>query len=527
MKRKSGAALFGFALGAAMLSGVAAQAAGEVIISRQIDADRYDPHISTARGAVEVLFMAGDTLVGLDYDMKTIVPMLAKEWKVSEDGLVYTFKLRDDVTFCDGKKFTAAAVKGSVERWLNLPKGVTKWRAGPVDQVIAVDDYTVEYKLKKPYSELLFQMTQHNHTIIDPEQAQKLGDDFGVKGFNGTGPYCFDSWEPRNQLVLKKHAAYKWAPPIYPDGKPKLDKIVWKIVPEESTRVAALETGQTDATQYLPWWSVPQFQANPKFKTSKAEAYFWTFYVGMKITREALQDVRVRKAINLAVDQKAIADAVWFGLAEPASSYIAPGVIDFDQNQNLADFGEDVKRAEKLLDEAGWKKGPDGFRYKDGKKLAPIGYGIANTQASDVFQSIQGDLRKVGIDLQIQLFDSTVAWGKLATQEFDMFAMSYPYVSAGDALNLYFRSANVPTPNRVNWKDPETDAWLEEGSTALTDKDRAAAFAKVQRKVHEAALWIPIVHEPLFVVTGPKLKPVRAHGIYGCAFYKGLGLELR
>jgi hypothetical protein len=100
-------------------------------------------------------------------------------------------------------------------------------------------------------------------------------------------------------------------------------------------------------------------------------------------------------------------------------------------------------------------------------------------------------------------------------------------VSAGDALNLYFRSAATPVPNRVNWKDPETDELLARGSSALDDKTRADAFGRVQTKVEEAAVWIPLSHEPLFLASGAKLKPMRAHGIYGAGLYKGLSLEFK
>ncbi|MBU2089150.1 MAG: ABC transporter substrate-binding protein, partial [Alphaproteobacteria bacterium] len=114
-----------------------------------------------------------------------------------------------------------------------------------------------------------------------------------------------------------------------------------------------------------------------------------------------------------------------------------------------------------------------------------------------------------------------------ATQEFDIYTMSFPYVSTGDAMNLYFRSANIPTPNRSNWKDPETDAWLEAGSAALNDKDRKENFGKVLAKVQDNAVMIPLYHEPLFTVAGPKMQPVRAHGIYGAGFYKGIDLALK
>jgi peptide/nickel transport system substrate-binding protein len=287
-----------------------------------------------------------------------------------------------------------------------------------------------------------------------------------------------------------------------------------------------MQAGQADVTQYVPYWALKELMADKKLTVTKAENYFWSYFIGFKVDHELVNDVRVRQAFNLAVDQKAITDAVTFGFAEPADTMLEPGVLDFDPKLDKAKYGENVKEAEKLLDEAGWKKGPDGFRAKDGKKLAPVIYGIAG-QFKEVAEAVQGDLRKVGIDLQIQLFDATVAWGKLATQEFDAFGMSFPYVSAGDALNLYFRSANTPTPNRMNWKDKETDELLDKGMMATDDATRAAAYKAVQEKLHDAYVWLPLYHEPLYVVAGAKLKPIKAHGNYGCGLYKGLGLAFK
>ena len=124
--------------------------------------------------------MVGDTLVALDYDLKTVKPGLAKSWSVSEDGKTYTFNLKEGVKFCSGKEFTAQDVVDNINRWRDpATKGVVTWRAGPVKEVRAKDKLTVEYELTKPYSELLFQMTQHFHTIINVDQAKELGDDFG------------------------------------------------------------------------------------------------------------------------------------------------------------------------------------------------------------------------------------------------------------------------------------------------------------------------------------------------------------
>ena len=124
--------------------------AQSITIVREIDSDRYDPHRSTARGASEVLFMLADTLVSLDYDMKTVTPGLADSWSVSEDGKTYTFKLRQDVKFCDGKPMKAEDVVYSLKRWIDPEtKSPVRWRAGKVADIAATDDYTVEYKLKR------------------------------------------------------------------------------------------------------------------------------------------------------------------------------------------------------------------------------------------------------------------------------------------------------------------------------------------------------------------------------------------
>ena len=524
MNRRTG---YAAAALAALLAAGAAQAETTVVVARQIDTDRYDPHTSTARGTAEIMFMAGDTLVTLDYDMKTIRPGLAESWTVSDDGKTYTFKLKQGVTFCSGKKFTAADVKASIDRWLAHPKGVTKGRAGQVDELTVIDDHTLEYKLKQPYSELLFQMTQHNHTVINIDQVTADGEDYGAKAFDGTGPYCMQSWEPRNQVIMTKHEGYNWGPPFYENQSPQVDKVIWKVVPEEGTRVAAVKSNQIDVTQYVPYWAIAEFQAQPNLTVSQAEAYFWTQYVGMKITRDNLTEQKVRVALNLAIDQKALAESIYFGLAEPAYAYISPKVLDYNDKMDLANFQYDPEKAKQLLDEAGWKVGADGIREKDGKKLTLRTYGFAGTLNRDMLEAMQGDLRKVGADMQIEIHDATVIWGLLAKQDFDMYAMSYPYVSTGDAMNLYFRSENMPTPNRMNWSNEQTDKWLADANAALTDEERAELLGKMQAQVHDAAVWIPIVHEPLFMVSGPKLEPIRAHGIYGCGLYKGLGLAMK
>jgi peptide/nickel transport system substrate-binding protein len=521
-------AALGGVIGLAALGASApAFAQNSITIVREVDSDRYDPHRSTARAASEVLFMLADTLVGLDYDMQKITPGLAESWTVSPDGRTYTFKLKSGVTFCDGRKMTAEDVAYSLNRWVDpATKSPVRWRAGDVESVKALDELTLEYKLKAPFSELLYQLTQSFAVVIDKATVEKLGADFGVKGFNGTGPYCWVDWKPRNEMRLKRNAAYKWGPPIYENkGPAQIEEIVWKIVPEENTRLAAVMTGQSQITQYIPYSGLAPLRANPQVKVVSSDEAFWTYFIGFKIDKDGVSDPAVRRAINLAVNQAAIAKNLYFGEVEPAYSYISQKALDWDPSVDGKLLKTDVAMANQILDEAGWKKGPDGFRAKDGKKLSPLAYGFTGSTWQKLMEAVQGDLRKIGVDMRIQLFDATVAWGKLATQEFDMFGMSFPYISAGDALNLYFRSANIPTPNRMNWKDAKTDEMLDKGKTATDDKTRASAYGQVLAQVHEAAVWLPLYHEPMKIAQSARLAPVKAHNIYGCGLYKGLDLK--
>jgi len=237
-----------------------------------------------------------------------------------------------------------------------------------------------------------------------------------------------------------------------------------------------------------------------------------------------LTDVNVRRAINLAINRKALTEAITFGEAQPATSMLATATAT-PAGSNDA-FRYDPAAANKLLDEAGWKKQSDGYRYKDGQKLSLLHYGITGYW-KDIMEAVQGDMKKVGVDLRVQLFDSTSAWGKLATQEFDEFSMSFGYMSTGEALNSYFLSNSVPTPNRMNWKDAETDQWLAEGSEALDAAAGDAILSKALTKISDGAAWIPLYHDSLYLVGGPRMKPFRAHGIFGAAAYKGLDIAFK
>lgn len=493
---------------------------------KSIDAPHYDGQRTTWGPTSDIVNMIQDTLVALDWDGKTPIPYLAKSWDVTPDGRVYTFHLRDDVQFCSGKKFTAEDVVYSFKR-LKSPetRGPFAWRAGDIKEVRSKGPYTVEYELNAPYSELLLQLTMFTNAIHNKDSVDSLGKDYGIKGVDGTGPWCFVSWQPRTEVVLKRHDAYRWGPSMYKNAGPvKFDRLVIRIVPEDSSRLAAMMSGQFDFTNQFPAQFIAQAKAAPTVTVQQAVPNFQLLYYGYKITRPMVADKRVREAMSIAINRAEIAKGVLLGNADPAYTFVDPDAQDFSPaTKGLV--REDVERAKRLLDEAGWIPGSDGIREKDGVKLAPKIYYTASGNSGKVSEAIQGYLRRIGIDWRLNPWDSTIAAAKMGEQDYEIWTVTVPYMSAGDLMSLYFDSRNIPTPNRMNWNDPRTDELLAAGKAALQPLDRAKHFQAVQDLVMGEHLWMPVLNINMHMVTSKRLKGARPHMLYQNTFYKGLDLS--
>jgi peptide/nickel transport system substrate-binding protein len=512
---------------AALAAGVLLAATGAdaqtLNMMKSLDAPHYDGHRTTWSPSSDIINMMQDTLVALDWDGKTALPYLAKSWEVSADGKTYTFKLRDDVQFCSGKKFTADDVVYSFNRQRNPEtKAPYTWRAGNIKELRATDPHTVVYELNEAYSDLLLQLTMYNNAIHNKVSVESLGKDYGIKGIDGTGPWCFVSWQPRTEIQLKRHDAYKWGPSMYQNKGPvKFEKLVIKIVPEDSSRVAAMLGGQFDVSHQIPLQFLDQVRKAPTLTVQEAQPNFQLNYYGFKITRPMVSDKRVREAMSIAINRAAMVQGIMLGNAEPAMTFVHPKAPDFEKS-TVGVVREDIERAKKLLDEAGWKVGSDGIREKDGMKLAPKVYFVQVAYFPRITEAIQGDLRKIGVDWKVQGWDSTIAPAKMGEQDYELWTVTVPYLSAGELMNLYFDSKNIPTPNRMNWKDPETDEWLKLGKSATNEADRAKFYGLVQKKVADEHLWIPVMNVGMYLTTNKKVKGARPHMLYQNTFYKGL-----
>jgi peptide/nickel transport system substrate-binding protein len=512
------------ALGALAITAASAQAQTLNMV-KALDSPHYDSQRTTWSPTSDVTHMIQDTLVALDWDGKTAVPLLAKSWTVSPDGKLYTFKLRDDVQFCSGKKFTAADVIYSFNRQKDpATRAPYAWRAGKIKELRAPDPYTVEYELTEPYSDLLVQLTMFNNSIHNKDSVDTLGRDYGVKGVDGTGPWCWVSWTPRTELVLKRHDAYKWGPtPMYKNPGPvKFERLVIRQVPEDSSRLAAMLSSRFDITSHFPTQFIDQAKKSPMLTVEEANPNFQLMYFGFKANRPMVSDRRVREAMNIGLNRRELVQNVMLGQANPAFTYIHEDALDFAPSTKGL-IKEDVARANRLLDEAGWtQRDKDGIRMKNGERLAPVVFIPQVTYFPRMTEAIQGQMRKIGVDWRITALESSVMPARLQGQDFDLWTVSVPYLSAGELMIFYFHSEQIPTPNRMNWKDAATDAAINKGRTALNAADRTAGFQAAQDIVMKEHLWIPVMNPRMYQTTTKKVKGARAHMLFQYTFYKGL-----
>ncbi len=348
-----------------------------------------------------------------------IEPALAESWDVSEDGKTYTFHLRKGVKFSDGSDFNAQnVVKNFDTIFAEENKGNHAWFAftGYLDSYRAIDDDTFEFTLKNAYSATLYDLA-----MIRP--IRMLGDAGfpddgntanGIKKPIGTGAWVLKEHKQNEYAVYEKNKYY-W-------GKaPKVDKVVIKVIPDSETLALEFESKGIDLIYGNGLISLDRFksyQDDPQYVTATSEPMS-TRLLLLNTKHPILGDLNVRKALNHAIDKKNISENIFGGIEKPATGIFAPNVPNTDVK--LGNYDYDLKKAESLLDEAGWKLGADGIREKNGKKLKlTFPYIAAKVTDKSIAEYIQGEWKKIGVDVEVKAMEEKTYWANGAKGDFDM-----------------------------------------------------------------------------------------------------------
>jgi peptide/nickel transport system substrate-binding protein len=353
-----------------------------------------------------------------------VEPSLATDWSVSDDNLTWTFHLRKGVKFHDGSPFNAAAVVRTFHRLLD-PAVVIPGRTnlGPISKVEAVDDMTVKIVTSEPFSALPIALTHHVSSILSPKSLDEWGDQAGSHPIAGTGPFKIGDFTLPDSVTLVRNEDY-WG------EKPTLDKIVLMPRSDSQTRLASLLSGETDLDFYVSPESRGRVEADSNFKVEVVNGRRM-YIVHLPFGRKEFQDIRVRKALNLAIDRDQIVKTLFQGVAAPVDAAIGPNIFGY---KKAFVYPYDPDKAEQLLKEAGWVKNASGVLEKDGTPFPAVTLRASRgryPKDDQLAQVISGYLAEIGVPTKLQVEEFGVFFpGALAASKTGMDMVQMGWESA-------------------------------------------------------------------------------------------------
>lgn len=414
---------------------------GSLIYATDREPTCLDPHVDGDMPQVFVAQQFLNSLVSMDKSGQ-IGPWLAKSWSVSSDGKTYTFKLRDDVTFTNGEKFTSAAVKANLDHMIN-PAIQSSTAGGYIRQYVGTDtpdDYTAVVHLSKPYAAFLEVLAQGVLGIEGPSALRRSRDE-NCQSPIGSGPFKVTRWDHQSQVILERNPDYRWAPPTaLHQGPAYLDKVVWKFIPEPSVRIASLQSGAVDVIEQVP----PESEAaaeNPDITLIIPDRPGNPTNAELNTKRIPFNDVRVREAFVRSADIDGALGSVYFGRYHRATGPLSSATPFYSADfQHANDYDPD--RANKLLDDAGWKgKDSSGIRSKNGQTLTvhiPIRASLSPAERS-LWEQVQATAGQVGFDVKLDLVGDTEAGERQGKWDYDT-NLDYWNTNTADVLRIKFGS---------------------------------------------------------------------------------------
>lgn len=417
-------------------------------LSFDVKAVSLDPATSAERTTGVMAEQFYDQLVTRN-EKGEFVGKLAESWS-TPSATEWVFKLRQGVKFHDGKAFTANDVKFTMDRYMD-PNNKSPMAAlySFLAGVEARDDQTVVFKTKEENGTLLSSLA------VTPILGDKPGVDWANQAY-GTGPYKLAEFKRGEQVVMAKNADYWGA------KKPAIDKVLWKEIPEQATRLAALERGDVDFVVGLNAEDLPRLKANKNIQVVQAPTYRIRF-LWLHSGKKPFGDPKVREAMRHAIDFDSLMKDIMGGMAEPATGPVAPGVFGHTPQKP---YVYDQARAKALLAEAGY---PNGFETS-------LDFPLSDTKQKELAETIAAQLSEVGIKVKLQQKDRAVWLKDLTDLKWDMNLFAHS-TTGGDA-DYTMRRVFVSSANRTGHKNAEMDKWLLEAAKHRDPAKRLEAYAK-------------------------------------------------
>ena len=462
----------------------------ELVFVNYRDIRDLNPHLYA--GEMYAQEMLYETLVNITAD--GYEGCLAESWDISDDGKTYTFHIRDGVKFSDGEVCDANAIKANFDAIIeNKDRHTWLEMMNLLVGVSAPDDKTFVIELSEPYYPLLTELgVTRPFAMISPKAMKDGSTKDGVNAYIGTGPYVLTDFVTDEYAVFEANENY-WG------EQPKIKKITVKVIPDNQTRILALEKGEIDmifGKNMIDADAINQYTGNDKFTVSLSDPTS-TRQIVLNTTRDVLADKEVRQALQHATNKQAISDGIFYGLEQPADTLFAKTVPYCDID--LEPYAYDVELAQSMLDEAGWVVGADKIRERDGQKLnIDLLYNSDSVTEKAIAEYLQSEYQKIGISLNIHGEEEQSYRDNMKAGNFDMvfnICWGTPYdpqssLAAMRAPVYGDYAAQLGLEDKADIDQAITDILVSTDETK-----RQELFTFVLTRLHEDAVYIPLTYE--------------------------------
>lgn len=457
-------------------------------------------------------------------------PGLAESWTISDDKKTYTFKLRPDVKWHDGKPFTAEDVKFSIENVVRPYHSRGRVYFGDVESITTPDPLTVVFQLKAPVPFFMnvFQageapiMPRHAFEGIDMKTVAAVRGAPIMQNPIGTGPFKLKEWRKGSHIILERNADYWRA------GFPCLDQVVQRMMPDGAARAIALETGEVDLAPMssLPEAEVQRLAGKATLETSQAgaEALGPNLWLEVNLREKPLADLKVRQAISLALDRARIVDVIWYGQGKPSVGPVVSSNTAF--NKALKPYPYDPRRANALLDEAGYPRGAGGVRFKITQHFLPYGENWVR-----LAEYVRQELGKIGISVETQSADLG-GWLRAVYTDWafnitSTFTHNYsdPSIGVERSFSSDFIRKGATFTNSMGYKNERVDALFKQAARETDPAARQKQFDEVQQILHDELPVIFLMEMSYTHVWNKKVRGLITNGISMYSSWDGVWKE--